>query len=75
MTSITFDKLAYLEKLKEAGIPEAQARAHAMALDEALKDTVATKHDIEILKRDLTIRMGGMMFTAVGVLIAFKYVG
>lgn len=81
MSTITFDRLAYLETLKAAGIPEAQARAHAVALDEALKDTIATKSDVnglekslradmEILKRDLTIRMGIMQAASIGIIAA-----
>jgi hypothetical protein len=46
MSTVTFDKLAYLETLKAAGVPEPQARAHAQALDEALRDTVATRSDL-----------------------------
>ena len=42
MSTATFDKLAYLDSLKSAGIPEDQARAHAKALDDALRDTVVT---------------------------------
>jgi len=57
MTTITFDRLTYLETLKAAGIPEAQARAHAVALDEALKDSVATKGDVENLRRDFEIKL------------------
>jgi hypothetical protein len=43
MSTTTFDKLAYLDSLKAAGIPEDQARAHAKALDDALRDSVVTK--------------------------------
>lgn len=55
MTTITFDRLTYLETLKAAGIPEAQARAHAVALDEALRDSVATKGDITLLRSDIEL--------------------
>ncbi len=82
MTTITFDRLAYLETLKPSGIPEAQARAHTTALDDALRDTVATKgdiqalrSDIEIVKRDLMIWIGTMIIALGGVLIAIKYFG
>ena len=54
MSLMTFDKLAYLDALKGAGIPEAQARAHAMALDDALRDTVATQADL--IKESSAIR-------------------
>ncbi len=70
MTTLTFDKLSFVDKLKAGGFTEEQARTQADALDIALKDTVATQHDIEILKRDLTIRLGGMMVTGIVVVAA-----
>lgn len=77
MATVTFDKLAYLETLKASGVPEAQARAHTQALDSALHDAVATrqdiaelKHEMDIIKRDLTIRLGGMLTIAIGVVAA-----
>ena len=51
--AITFDKLAYVERLKESGFTQDQAKGAADALDSALKDSVATKHDIELLRRDM----------------------
>src|SRR6266849_145371 len=45
-TEITFDKLVYIDRLKSAGVDEPHARAHAEALDQALRDTVATKRDL-----------------------------
>jgi len=52
-TEITFDKLVYIDRLKSAGVDEPQARAHAEALDQALRDTVATKHDLRELRDDM----------------------
>ena len=82
MSAGTFDRLNYLETLKRGGIAEGQARVHTMALDNALRDMVATKHDVmtlrhdlEILRRDLTIRLGAMMMALGGILIAIKYFG
>jgi hypothetical protein len=88
-TEITFDKLAYIDRLKSAGIDELQARAHAEALDQALRDTVATKHDvrelreeitrlenkIEVAVRDLTIRVGGIAVILFGKLASIKFFG
>ena len=85
-TQITFDKLAYIDKLKAGGIDETQARTHAEALDQALRDTVATKqdvreeitrleHKIEVLGRDLTIRMGGIAILLFGALASLKFFG
>jgi hypothetical protein len=46
---ILFDRLRYIDKLKGAGIGEDQARAHADAIDEALREVVATKRDLDAL--------------------------
>ncbi len=72
---ILFDRLAYMDRLKRAGIPDDQARAHAEAMDEALRESVATKRDLELLKYDLTVRMGGMSFAVVAILTSIKYFG
>ncbi len=89
MTSITFDRLHYMENLKAAGLPEAHARAHAVALDEALRDTVATQADVQLIKTDiqmlrmemrelelrLTVKTGAMIMALGGVLVAIKFLG
>lgn len=86
---VLFDRLTYLDKLKAAGIGDEQARAHADALDAALRDSVATRADlvavraeitrlenkIDLLGRDLTIRLGSMILAGVAVLIGFKFFG
>jgi cell division protein FtsB len=56
-TEITFDKLVYVDRLKSAGVDEPQARAHAEALDQALRDTVATKQDLREEIRNLRDEM------------------
>lgn len=48
-----FDTLAYAEKLKAAGVPEQQARAHAEGLLAVVEQNLATKTDIELLRRDM----------------------
>ena len=53
MTTITFDTLAYVKKLREAGVDEKQAEAQAAALAAVLKETsgeLATKPDIDRLR-------------------------
>jgi hypothetical protein len=84
MTDLLFDKLAYKDKLTASGIPEAQARALGDALDEALRESVATKNDVAILrsdlmteltqlKLDLTIRMGVMAAATIAILASLKF--
>jgi predicted transcriptional regulator len=43
---MTFDRLLYIDRLKEAGLDERLARAHADGLRDALVETVATKADL-----------------------------
>lgn len=55
--AIQFDTLRYVEKLKSAGIPEAQAKAEAEALATALGESasglLATKNDITNIKIEM----------------------
>jgi hypothetical protein len=82
MTQVLFDKLAYMDRLTRAGINETQARAHAEAMEEALRESVATKSDvrdlenkIEIAVRDMTIRTGAMLIVLFGALASIKFFG
>jgi hypothetical protein len=59
MASIAFDTLKFVEKLREAGVPEAQAKAEAEALvtafSEAMDSQLATKSDTNRLERELLV--------------------
>lgn len=55
---MTFDRLAYIDRLKGAGFAEAQARALADGLDQALREEVATKSDIAALRSELRVELG-----------------
>ena len=46
ITAHAFDTLSYARRLKEAGVDEAQAEAHAEAVRDAVTEGVATKADI-----------------------------
>jgi hypothetical protein len=73
MSSITFDRLTYIETLKSAGISDEQARAHTHALDDALRDTVATKNDLRESELRMTIRLGSMIVAATAFLAAIQF--
>jgi hypothetical protein len=60
--TILFDKLAYIDRLKRAGIDENQARAHA-----------ETKIDLAV--RDMTIRTGAMLIALFAALASIKFFG
>lgn len=73
MSAVPFDTLKYAEALKAAGVPDPQARAQAEALAEALRQTgqgLATKLDIELLRRDMAELRADLIKWNVGALIA-----
>lgn len=53
MATLTFDKLAYVDRLQAAGMGEREARALADGLDQALREEVATKTDLMAVKTEL----------------------
>ena len=60
MNMLAFDTLAYSKRLQEAGVPSAQAEAHAIAqadfLTHHLLSAVATKTDLAELKVDMATK-------------------
>lgn len=78
MSTITFDTLKFTDRLKEAGVPEPQARAEAEALrevfSEALDTSLATKADMQDIKHRIDLvdaRMDKLQWM-MGVLIALS---
>ena len=59
MSTITFDTLRFTEKLRSAGVSEAQAKAEAEALavafSEAMDSQIATKRDTDRLDGRLNL--------------------
>jgi hypothetical protein len=82
MNAVPFDTLKLARDLESAGMAPPAAAGAASALADALAGAeLATKSDlallearvmaaIELLRRDMTIKLGGMMFIAVGVILA-----
>ncbi len=81
MSDVMFDTLMYSKKLREAGFSEKQAEIQAEAIKELIDDKLATKNDLKRIEErlmnrmqemsyKLTIRMGGMLVTAVVILAA-----
>ena len=84
MTAITFDTLAYRNKLQDAGMSREQADAMAKAQAEAMKELVAaqelvTKHDLYIAlsetKHELLKWMMGMMVAQTALIVAAFGIG
>lgn len=71
MSTVTIDTHRFIRKLRVAGMPDAQAEAVADAFHEAPGEAdLATKPDLRELDPRLTIKIGGMLVLAVGVLAA-----
>jgi hypothetical protein len=58
--TIILDSYDYAEALKAANVPEAQIKAevardreHIKAINEIIDNNLATKHDIELIRKDL----------------------
>ncbi|MBA2594115.1 MAG: CCDC90 family protein [Pseudomonadota bacterium] len=72
MTTVTFDTLKFFERLKAAGVPEAQAKAMAEAQQEALSESVATqlatKADLPELRLDVIKWMVGLALAQISLL-------
>ena len=47
MSTVTFDTLKFVETLKNAGVPDNQAKAQAEAMKDVLSSEVATKNDLK----------------------------
>lgn len=52
-TPPVFDRLRYVDRLTNAGIATDQARAHADAMEDALRQGVATKGDIAGVRTEI----------------------
>jgi hypothetical protein len=72
--AMAFDTLGYVRRLQEAGVERKVAEAHAdLAKDMILADLVTTREldkRLTELELRLTIKVGGMLVVAVGVLVA-----
>lgn len=80
MTAIVFDSHTFVKRLRATGFTEEQAEVIVDASRDAL-DNLVTKDDLktevtrletrlEAMEMRLTIKVGGMLIVAVGILIA-----
>ena len=87
MTAVPFDTLKLADRRQAGGFTPEQARTAASALTKAMSGAdLATKADlrnetgriesaIELAKRDLTIRLGGMIAAGIAFLSFIKFFG
>ena len=69
-----FDTLSFARHLRDHGVPQAQAEAHAEAARQFMMAELVTKQDftfaLETQTLRLTVRLGAMLFLAAGALAA-----
>jgi hypothetical protein len=81
--AFAFDSLGYAKRLREAGLPQDQAEAHAEAAREFVMAELVTRHDLDVLRRELetkidtmslrlTVRMGVMLAAGLSILAAIQ---
>lgn len=67
--AFAFDTLGYSKRLRDAGVPQDQAEAHAEAAREFIMGEVVTKEDLRLamdnLTLRLTVRLGTIVIAAV----------
>jgi hypothetical protein len=51
-----------------ANLPPEQTEGFASALADAFQKQVATKNDLALVEKHLTIKVGGMLMVAIGIL-------
>jgi len=73
MPKIAFDTLKAARNLGQAGFSEAQIDSLIGIFAEALTENLATKDDIELLRRDMTIRLGAIVVAAVAIFQVIDY--
>jgi hypothetical protein len=74
----TLDTLEIVKRLKDAGFSEPQAEAVTTIFRDVREADFAqltTKADLRELEQRMTIRVGGMLVVATGVLLAAKFFG
>ena len=74
MASLTFDTLAYVKKLKAAGVPESQAEVQAETFAEIIDEKLATKRDLKemelALRSDMVAVKSEIIKWVAGMLVA-----
>ena len=73
-STVTFDTLAFAERLTASGVPEKQAKEHARALSEAFEAReLVTQKDLKLavaeLKADLIKWVVGTALASVGIIV------
>jgi hypothetical protein len=55
--AFAFDTLGFAKHLRDAGVPQDQAEAHAEAARQFIMAELATRYDLDVLRRELESRI------------------
>lgn len=70
--ALVFDGVGYMSRLRDAGVPQEQAEAHAAAVREFVMLELVTRNDLESaldrLSLRLTVRMGAIFAAGLTIL-------
>lgn len=69
--AFAFDTLAYSKRLRDAGVEQLQAEAHAEAARAFIMTDLVTKSDLEAAMDRQTIKLGGFLAAGLALLAAF----
>jgi hypothetical protein len=69
-SALIFDTHAFVKRLTQVGMPLEQIKVLADEQAHLIDNRLATKEDLNLLKLDLTIRLGSIVATAAGIIIA-----
>lgn len=75
MNKIVFDTLQFAKRAEKAGFTKQQAEFQAEEMATIIENDLATKRDLEYWANKLTIRFGGMLAIAIGILTALIKLG
>lgn len=67
MSNVVFNTHSFVKRLTEVGMPAEQAEVLADSYATLIDEKLATKRDLKELELRLTLRLGSMVVTAVGV--------
>lgn len=74
--AVVFDGVGYMKRLRDAGIPQEQAEAHAQAVREYVMLELVTRTDLQLaldnLAMKLTIRLGLMLAAGLSIIAALQ---
>jgi hypothetical protein len=58
--AFAFDSLGYAKKLRDAGVAQQEAEAHAEAAREFIMTELATHHDLDVLRAEFRQELNGL---------------